>query len=82
MALVRGDLLSGFSLKDSLTFDDWQLFQTEALRRELADALRRLVRWHTGQRDLEQAINYAARGLALDPLDEAAHHQLMRLWQV
>ena len=34
--LVRGEFLSGFSLKDSFNFDDWQLFQAEQLRRELA----------------------------------------------
>jgi DNA-binding SARP family transcriptional activator len=80
VALVRGDFLSGFSLKDSVAFDDWQLFQTETLRRELADALQRLVRWHTRQRDFEAAIGYAGRWLALDPLDEAAHRHLMRLY--
>ena len=30
-ALVRGDFLSGFGLKDSISFDDWQLYQTELL---------------------------------------------------
>jgi DNA-binding SARP family transcriptional activator len=80
VALVRGDFLSGFGLKDSIGFDDWQLFQTELLRRELAGALQRLVRWHTRQRDFEAAIGYAGRWLALDPLDEAAHRHLMRLY--
>jgi adenylate cyclase len=79
VALVGGDFLSGFSLKDSLNFDDWQLFQAEVLRRELSDALVRLVRWHSAQREFESALGYARRRLALDPLDEAAHRQLMRL---
>ena len=34
--LYRGDFLSGFGLQDSLEFDDWQLIQTETLRREFA----------------------------------------------
>jgi DNA-binding SARP family transcriptional activator len=42
--LYRGDLLSGFTLKDSFNFDDWQFFQADALRRELVDALERLRR--------------------------------------
>ena len=79
-ALVRGEFLSGFSLKDSSNFDDWQLLQGEALRRELADALERLVRWHSTQREFEPAIGYARRRLALEPLDEGAHRQLMRLY--
>jgi hypothetical protein len=37
--LVHGEFLSGFGLKDSFNFDDWQLFQGEALRRELVEAL-------------------------------------------
>jgi predicted ATPase/DNA-binding SARP family transcriptional activator len=80
VALVRGDFLSGFGLKDSFTFDDWQLFQTETHRRELADALQSLVLWHTSQREFEPAIGYAARRLALDPLEEKAHRGLMRLY--
>ncbi len=80
VALVRGDFLSGFSLRDSVNFDDWQLFQAERLRRELADALERLVRWHSVQSEFEPAMDYARRMLALDPLDESAHCQLMRLY--
>jgi predicted ATPase/DNA-binding SARP family transcriptional activator len=80
VGLVRGEFLSGFSLKDSFNFDDWQLFQAEQLRRELAGALERLVEWHSRQREFEPAAGYARRRLALDPLDEAAHRQLMRLY--
>jgi len=78
--LVRGEFLSGFGLKDSLNFDDWQLFQAEALRRELVDALDGLVRWHSAQREFEPALGYARHRLALDPLDEPAHRQLMCLY--
>jgi predicted ATPase/DNA-binding SARP family transcriptional activator len=80
VGLVRGEFLSGFSLKDSYNFDDWQLFQAELLRRELGAALERLVDWHRGQREFEPAAGYARRRLALDPLDEGAHRQLMRLY--
>jgi predicted ATPase/DNA-binding SARP family transcriptional activator len=79
-ALVRGDFLSGFGLKDSFNFDDWQLMQTEALRRELARALDRLVHWHTTQRGFEPALGHARRRLVLDPLDEPTHRTLMRLY--
>jgi len=79
VALARGEFLSGFSLKDSFTFDDWQLFQAELVHRELAEALDKLARWHSAQRAFEPALGYARRRLALDPLDEDAHCQLMRL---
>jgi adenylate cyclase len=80
VALVRGDFLSGFGLKDSFNFDDWQLLQAEVLRRELAGALERLVHWHGSQREFKSALGFARRRLALDPLDEPAHRQLMRLY--
>ena len=82
VALARGDFLAGFTLSDSPDFDTWQAFETESLRRELAGALERLVRLLSQQRDAlgEQAITYARRWLALDPLHEPAHRQLMRLY--
>jgi DNA-binding SARP family transcriptional activator/predicted ATPase len=79
-ALVRGDFLAGFSLRDSYNFDDWQFFQADALRRELAGALERLVRWYSAQREFETAAGYARRWLALDPLNEPAHCELMKLY--
>jgi DNA-binding SARP family transcriptional activator len=78
--LVRGEFLSGFGLKDSVNFDDWQLMQAELIRRELDSALQHLVRWYSAQREFEPALGYARRRLALDPLDEQTHRHLMRLY--
>jgi len=78
--LHRGDFLGGFSLKDSYAFDDWQFFQAESLRRELADALEKLVRAHIVQAAFEPAIRYARQSLSLDRLNETAHCQLMQLY--
>lgn len=80
VALYRGDFLTGFGLRDSYNFDDWLLFQADALRRELAGALERLVHWHSAQREFDPAVAYAKRWLALDPLDEQVHCELMRLY--
>jgi predicted ATPase/DNA-binding SARP family transcriptional activator/class 3 adenylate cyclase len=80
VALYRGDFLSGFGLRDSFNFDDWQFFQTEGLRRELAGALERLVQGHSAQGELETAIRYARQWLDLDRLNETAHGQLMLLY--
>ncbi len=79
-ALYRDDFLSGFSLRDSPAFDDWQFFQAETLRRELMGVLERLAHAHAGRREFEPAITYARRWLALDPLDEPAHRHLMQLY--
>jgi DNA-binding SARP family transcriptional activator len=80
VALYGGDFLSGFTLKDSFNFDDWQFFQADGLRRELASALERLAQCYSAQGEFEPAISYARRWLSLDHLNESAHCQLMRLY--
>ena len=77
---ISGDFLEGFGLRDSIAYDDWQFFQAEGLRQELASALERLVRGHSAQGNQEAALAYARRWLALDPLHEPAHRQLMQLY--
>jgi DNA-binding SARP family transcriptional activator len=80
VALHRGDFLAGFSLRDSDSFDEWQSFQADGLRRELAGALDRLTRGLAGTGRWEEAVAAARRWLALDPLHEPAHQRLMRLY--
>lgn len=80
IALYRGDFLAGFTLRDSAPFDEWQTFQTENLRRTYASLLEMLIKLQTDCGAYEAAIPYARRWLALDPLHEAAHRALMRLY--
>ena len=80
VALYRGDFLAGFSLRDSVVFDDWQRFETERLRRERVGALERLVRLLTVEGRLSQATEQAQRLLTIDPLHEPAHRVLMLLY--
>jgi predicted ATPase/DNA-binding SARP family transcriptional activator len=78
--LYRGDLMEGFSLRDSAAFDEWQFFETESLRQAFATALEKLVQGHSTRGEFEPAIRYARRWLALDPLHEPANCHLMRLY--
>lgn len=78
--VYRGDFLSGFGLRDSFEFDDWQYLQAEALRRELAEVLERLSRAHGANGEWQAAITHARRWLSLDPLHEPAHRRLIRLY--
>jgi DNA-binding SARP family transcriptional activator len=78
--LHRGDFLEGFGIRDSAAFDDWQQLEADALRRELADTLDRLAASHASRHEVTQGIACARRRLAIDPLNEAAHRQLMRLY--
>jgi predicted ATPase/DNA-binding SARP family transcriptional activator len=78
--LYRDDFLSGFTLPDAPAFDDWQRYQTQDLQDELASALERLAEGYGAAGAFEPAIAVARRRLELDPLREAAHRQLMRLY--
>jgi DNA-binding SARP family transcriptional activator len=80
VALYRADFMAGFTLPDSPEFDEWQFFQAESMRRDLAAALERLVRGHSAQGELEAAIPYARRWVALDGLHEPAQRSLMHLY--
>jgi DNA-binding SARP family transcriptional activator len=79
-ALHRGDFLAGFALRNADDFEDWQRFQAESLRRELAGVLERLVGAQAAEGRWQEAIADGRRWLALDPLHEPAHRQLMRLY--
>jgi DNA-binding SARP family transcriptional activator/Flp pilus assembly protein TadD len=80
VSLYRDDFLSGFSLRDSLPFDDWQLLQAQSLRRDLETALEELTSRHIAQEAYDQALPLAHRWLALDPLREEVHRLLMQLY--
>ena len=78
--LYRGHFLSGFYLKDSTVFDDWQFFEQEVLKREYAAALRHLIKIHQTREEWEAAIEMCHRLVALDAFDESAQRQLMCLF--
>jgi hypothetical protein len=72
--------MAGFGLMDSVEYDDWQLQQREWLSRELSGCLRRMSNYYSAQGQIATALDLAQRWLALDPLHETAHRQLMRLY--
>jgi predicted ATPase/DNA-binding SARP family transcriptional activator len=79
VALYRDHFLSGFSLRNSAAFDDWQLVVGEHLRRAYSSALAWLVQAHSQSGEFEKAIDLARRWLAVDPMREEAHRWLMQL---
>ncbi len=80
VALYRGDLLEGFSVRDSPEFDAWLALEADLLRRELSAALGTEVRRRLEEGATGQAVAVARRWLALDPLHEPAHRELMRAY--
>src|SRR5258708_6005386 len=81
-ALAGGDRLVGFSFGDAPQFEEWQETQAEALRSELADSLERLIRDERDAGRLSKGLGHARRWLELDPLNETAHREVMRLHAV
>jgi len=77
--LYSNDFLFGFTLPDCTCFDEWQLFQGERLRNELAEVLERLIKLREKSAGASETIGYARRLLALDPLEESYHRTLIRL---
>jgi DNA-binding SARP family transcriptional activator len=78
--LYRGDFMAGFSLRDSVDFEDWQYFQSESHRRLMTSALERAVECLTMRGRFAEAIDRARRWLSLDSLHEPAHRKLMALF--
>lgn len=76
----QADFLAGFSLSDSPVFEEWQFFQSEGFRKNLAEILEQLARLCAEREDYNAAIEYGRRWLALDRLNETAHRQLISLY--
>ncbi len=79
VALYQGEFMAGFSLRDTVTFDDWQLMQREVLHRDLLVALEALCYQQQEEGSFAQAIDITHQWLRFDPLREEAHRQLMLL---
>ncbi len=79
MKLYRGGFLEGFSLKGSPDFDSWTANLRERYQGMASSALGKLGEHHAQSQDYEKAIGYARKRVELEPWQEDAHRQLMRL---
>ncbi|MEN8234880.1 MAG: AAA family ATPase [Actinomycetota bacterium] len=77
--LWRGSLLEDIHVRAGVEWDEWVIVTAERARRHLAGALRSLVTHHERAGDWSRAIPVAERLAEVDPWDERAHRQLMRL---
>ena len=78
VALYRGNLLAGFSLRDSVPFEEWLLLEQELLHRQVLETLAELVVYYEQRSAHDQVQHYARRLVALEPWHEPAQLQLMR----
>lgn len=77
--LYRGDLLEGLVV-DEAPFEEWLVNERERLRDLALETLAKLLARQRAVPDVDAAVRTAQRLLALDPLQEAAHRTLMRLY--
>ena len=78
-ALYRGDFLTGFAVRDSPDFDDWQNATADDLRQRLSTALETLVAARVAGGQLDEALELARRWVALDALHEPAQQATIRV---
>src|SRR5215813_6307180 len=76
--LYRGDLLEGLGVTEA-PFEEWLTAERERLREFALEALAKLLA-HQTKSEASDAVATALRLLALDPLQEAVHRALMRLY--
>ena len=77
--LYRGGFLEGFTLKDSSDFDNWTAILRDRYLGQASVALGKLAEAYEQRKEYEKAIGYTRRRLELEPWQEDAHRQLMRL---
>jgi WD40 repeat protein/DNA-binding SARP family transcriptional activator/energy-coupling factor transporter ATP-binding protein EcfA2 len=79
ISACRGSFLEGFSLNDSPPFEEWLLYKREQTNRKILGALQRLAAHYENLGDYGRTITYTRQLLELEPWDEDAHRQLMRV---
>jgi len=77
--LYRGDFLAGFFVKESPEFEDWMLAEQVRLREAAVEVLHKLIEGYRRRGEYRIGVHYARRLVALEPLAEEAHRELMRL---
>jgi DNA-binding SARP family transcriptional activator/class 3 adenylate cyclase len=78
-AHYRGSFLAGLSLPDAPEFESWLECKRQWFGHRAAESFARLAACYEQSRDLERALQYARAQLRVDPWNEEAHRQVMRL---
>ena len=78
--LLGGDFLAGFTLRDSINFDEWQRAQSQNLITDIDEGFDDLIQCLKTGEQLKKAIEYAQSWLELDRTNEIAHRHLIDLY--
>jgi len=76
--LYRGRFLEGFSIPDSIPYEEWIVVKRERLDRMAYQVFHQLANDFEIMGDYERAIAFDERQIALEPWREEVHCQLMR----
>ncbi len=79
VAKYRGDFLEGFEL-DEERFDQWVIAERDRLHRAALRAHSQLVEFQSRSGAVDESIATAQQSLRIDPLQEAMHRTLMKLY--
>lgn len=79
LGLYSGDLLKGFVVRNAPGFEEWLVVERERLRHIAAGLQRQVSEADALAGDFDAAATHLRALVANDPLDEAAHRQLMLL---
>ena len=78
-AHYRGSFLAGLSVPDAPDFDSWLALKRERFARRATELYAHLAACHEQSGEFAGALRYARRQLRIDPWDEEAHRQVIRL---
>jgi DNA-binding SARP family transcriptional activator len=76
--LYRGSFLEGFSIPDSIAFEEWVVLKREHFDRLAIQVFHLLASDYELAGEYQQAIAVTERQLEIDPWREEAHRRLMR----
>jgi len=75
----QGDFLAGFSVSDSVTYDEWLILEREQLHRQALEALNHVINAYEGRGLIDFALPYAWRQVEMDLWNDDRQQQLIRL---
>ncbi len=79
LTLYRGEFLDGILIDNSFELESWMQTSRDHLRHLANNARQKLIDHYLQQGDYTSGIKHAHALLQEDPLDEAAHRQMMTL---
>lgn len=76
--LYQGRFLAGFSIPDSIPFEEWMVLKRERYDRLAYQVFHRLANYYELIGDYERALSFAQRQIELDLWREEVHRLIMR----